>query len=487
MWTLNISIYYHHRPRLAQVRCLPGKKLDPPNKVEKNRKSKPKQPRDAKARRQVRYLSRLEVLPKELLQQIFFYSLNLNFTCVSTSITAAITNERIYGLLILQACWKGPEGQEPCAAVRRYFAPMEFTPLSTEDRTQLQSVMFQCPWFTADRLRAQVSTLMMLNIHQYWLKDVTMEPQQKTALAQLMSKADNAPRDFHGDGPPLQHFLDKLNHPFDEHNRREYLSSPGAHSYDLHISDYMELEIRRTNMPKLTDAVIRIPAISLLCIPDHLYRGDSDHFPTEDLKTLETLRLCSGLFLAPGLPPLPTPITINRPALHRGVKMSIKSKDFVALTSLLKLEEYCIRFGTQVRDHIYLISEEHFIRVARLREHPIKKVVLFRNLLRASAESVPPMSEEVIAWNNKNKTRPACKEVNFPKFAHWLSDFMLDLPNDVGKEKDQMKRQLFYCGGLDHQSRHAEGYLEAISPKTLGPWMPASSGFPVQQLWQKSG
>ncbi|KAJ6151483.1 hypothetical protein N7470_007080 [Penicillium chermesinum] len=270
--------------------------------------------------------------------------------------------------------------------------------------------------------------------------------QPRDAKARRQVRRTTLPRDFHGDGPPLQHFLDKLNHPFDEHNRREYLSSPGAHSYDLHISDYMELEIRRTNMPKLTDAVIRIPAISLLCIPDHLYRGDSDHFPTEDLKTLETLRLCSGLFLAPGLPPLPTPITINRPALHRGVKMSIKSKDFVALTSLLKLEEYCIRFGTQVRDHIYLISEEHFIRVARLREHPIKKVVLFRNLLRASAESVPPMSEEVIAWNNKNKTRPACKEVNFPKFAHWLSDFMLDLPNDVGKEKDQMKRQLFTAG-----------------------------------------
>lgn len=455
------------------------------SKIEKNRTAKPKQP---KAKPRVKRLTQLEVLPKEILQQIFFYSLNLNFTCVSTSITNAITNDRIYGLLILLACWKGPEGQMPCAAVRRYFTPMQFIPLSEKERANLQNLLFEREWCTLDRLRAQIPTLMMLNIHQYWLPTVNMEPDQRAAMDRFITRENSSVRDFHGEGPPLHASLGQLDHPLVELNRRLSQSLPGPHSYELHITQYMELEIKQNNTPG-PGYVITVPPINLLSIPANTYRGGT-RFTQEEVEFLETLRLCSGLYLAPNRLPLFTPIELNHAALHHGVKVSIKTGNVPAARVLLKLDEYCTRFGPRNygKDCLYLIPAEHFVRVATIPNSRIGgrivKNVIFKSLLRASAESVPPINPDLIAWNNRNKERVPDGDRDYRKLARWLSDFMLDVPDDVGRSPEQIKKQLFYCGELDTSNRHAVGLMDAWLMDYLPPWMPDGSKYPVGELWR---
>lgn len=56
-----------------------------------------------------RTLSTIERLPVELLEKIFIYSLNVNFARSSPYLAAAVSNERVYRLLILLAFWDNDE------------------------------------------------------------------------------------------------------------------------------------------------------------------------------------------------------------------------------------------------------------------------------------------------------------------------------------------------------------------------------------------
>lgn len=455
-------------------------------RVQKNDPLKPK-PSKSVQKKRIHRLTRLEVLPTEILQQIFFYSLNLNFARVSLSIRNAVTNDRIYGLLILLACWGGPGERIPCEAVKRSFAPMEYTPISTKEREDLQNLLFRSSWCTLDRLRAQIPTLMMLNIHQWWLADVTMAPDQQARLERLMAREDKLTqdlyRDFYGEGPPLPALLDMLDNSLGEHHRRQFVLSTGPHQYHLQITKYMEVQIKQSDELDV-GSVVTLPAISLLTLPSTKYNGDERWIP-EETEYLETLRLCSGLYCAPCRMPVYTPVRLNNPALQHGVKVAIKEGRLDAFVGLLKLEEYCERFGpvNWSREHRFLIPQEHFVRIAKAPVHPVNKVLFFRNLLRASAESVPPLDEDIIAWNNENKQRPTFNKINFAKFANWLSDFMLDLPDNVLTQHHQLGPPLFYCGELDYSNRHAAP-LEAAGPTKFRPWMSDSLKYPIEKLWK---
>ncbi|KAJ6122044.1 hypothetical protein N7512_004509 [Penicillium capsulatum] len=452
----------------------PGRPFKMPSRDTSSRSGSEKpsaSPSVAPQRLQRRALSMLEALPVELIEQIFFYSLNLNLPRASPALAAALTSERIYGLLILLACWDDPPRGNPIGnAIARILAPW---------------IMFR-----SSLTSAAVPNLMILTIHRQWINaGVEMEPEERAALDKFMRREDDTVRVFHGHGDPLRKFVELLGN---EHPELLRISqAPGPRHYELHISPMTLIEIRSRDMR----TAATFPALNLIKFPEKLIRGRKNGFTADDVAYLEMLRMTSNKFTRPRNALLPSTITtVDRVALHEGVATAIRTQNYNAMLSLLKIDEFCFRFNVanQGRGVFYTIPSDHFITVTRVgRENPHLNHAFFEALIRTSAESLPPNSQEIMAWSLDNvrlsqRNPSTYNEIN-GRFARWLSDFMLRLPEQVGYAMEEPGSQLFCCGQLDILDLEGCRYMDEV----LSPWRPplenwtGQSSFHPEDHWVK--
>lgn len=414
-----------------------------------------------------RALSMLEALPVEVLEQIFLYSLNLNFARASPALAAAVSSERIYALLILLAGWDDPpsSGHGDSPTINRMLAPLDYVPLTIEDRNRLQEAVFRCNWCTMDRVLKQVPNILILTIHRHWVNaGVEMEPDQKAALDRFLRREDDSVRVFHGKGEPLRKFAEIMGGQAPELLRLSRV--PGPHHYELHITPMARVEIRSHEMK----SVITFPALNLAKFPDRLVRGGENGFSAEDVYFLEMLRMTSHNFIRRDGRLLPSTLTtVNRTALHQGVTKAIRTQNFNAMMSLLKIDEFCFRFhiSNRGRGVYYTIPADHFLTVTRVgRENPHLNQAFFEALIRTSAESLPPNSQEVMAWALENvrlsQRNPSTYNMINGRFARWLSDFMLRLPEQIDYAMNEPGAQLFCCGQLDAFDLEGCRYMEEV-------------------------
>lgn len=132
--------------------------------------------------------SAIELLPTELIEKIFLFSLNTSFTRASPRLAAAVSNERVYRLLIMLAFWDNDDYRNPqpdSESVRKYeesgartwngnekynvariLRPLghDYVPISRDKRTTLQSAILRRKWCSIDRIRRQLPDLARLII-----------------------------------------------------------------------------------------------------------------------------------------------------------------------------------------------------------------------------------------------------------------------------------------------------------------------------------
>lgn len=145
----------------------------------KNKKRRRTSPKSAHP---VNKQSWLERLPAELLEQIFFHSLEPNMALASPLLYRALSKESIYRVLILYALFRDDE-EHPVE--EKNFAPAEYRVLGADERLRLQKRVLNSRWCTLARLRHCLPTLTRLVIVQEWHRYREMEcKQQENTMSQ---------------------------------------------------------------------------------------------------------------------------------------------------------------------------------------------------------------------------------------------------------------------------------------------------------------
>ncbi|KAJ5778852.1 hypothetical protein N7457_006572 [Penicillium paradoxum] len=440
-----------------------------------------------------RMLSLVEALPVEIIEQIFLYSLNLNFPRASPFLSRALSGEHIYRALILLAFWDDPPSYPGSKAIDRMMVPLDYVPLSLEERTRLQEAVFKCRWCTMDRVREQIPTMQILAIHRHWINAgiVTREDQQ-AQLEKLLNRKDDTIRTFHGKGPALERIARLLeaqqSSTFSE--LAPNAKQPGLHDFELRLMPMVNTQVISPNM----NAVINFPALNLCRFPSHLLRGRSNGFLADDVAFLEMLRMSSCNWISTEDTCPLTTTKVDRKALNEGIQNAIRHQNFNAMLSLLKIDEFVFRRSAETKGLpvFYTIPPEHFLAVTRTgRDKPHLNLAFFETLLRASAESVPSHSPEITRWIVDNmelakKNPNVYNEIN-GKFARWLSNFILRLPQQIDYASDFPMGQLFCGGQLDIMDLEGCHFFEQVLEpfrEPLGNWFKESS-FRTEDYWLK--
>lgn len=396
-------------------------------------------------------LSILEGLPVELIERIFLYSLNVSLPRASLVLNAAVSSERVYRVLVLLAFWEdssvdgvGDAGgrEDGENAIANILRPMDYAPLTDDERGNLQRMVVRCKWFSVNRLLRLLPDLMNLVVQRQWVcAGVEMEEEQESALDRFLGMEEDV-RVFEGVG---------------KDNQRWTLSVEPLVS----VTVSNEETGRRT-----TQSVLGVKEF-----PGKLLRGENG-FSEEDSIFLETLRIASGFNRSENLDA--NNITLPREALQGGIRAALVAHNTRVLTTLLKIDEYFIRsLNANVADSLqYTLPAEHFSTAVRVSPND---PTLFQLLVRASAESVPGDDSEITQW---------AMDLGNP-LGDWLLELMVRLPQlQEAARENPAEGGVFYMGRANGQTEMGRRYLdEVLNVAELGSWMGETS-FDVSSLWK---
>ena len=102
----------------------------------------------------IRAPSRLERLPLEIIETIFFYCLDFNLPQASIYLNRALSTPIIYTWLVRLACSSSNPGTKQGFFTSDYLPPqVDFFAFSDAQRAHLQSAIFKCEWLTLPLIR----------------------------------------------------------------------------------------------------------------------------------------------------------------------------------------------------------------------------------------------------------------------------------------------------------------------------------------------
>ncbi|KAK5074834.1 hypothetical protein LTS08_005596 [Lithohypha guttulata] len=110
-------------------------------------------------------LSTFEKLPVELIQQIFFYALEVNLPSASRHLRQVLSDDLIYNALIILAYFDD-DLRNPVES--KHFLPAEYRRLSCDGKVSLQKSIFTCRWCTYQRIVSCLPALSRLAMVQAW-------------------------------------------------------------------------------------------------------------------------------------------------------------------------------------------------------------------------------------------------------------------------------------------------------------------------------
>lgn len=419
-------------------------------------------------------LSRLERLPVELLEKIFLYALNVNFARCSPVLTAAVSSERVYRVLVLLAFWKNPlpslslsatgivrnKGND---AVVRTLRPFDSAPLDEEEQRLLQTAVLRCKWCTLGRVLRQLPDLMQLAVQRYWVDaGIQMQDDEQERLKQFLAEerhGDNDTRVFHGTGQDQRPYALSIN--------------------PLVCLSIASLDTDQTTPPATTHYILNLREFpDTLLNPDPEYDKRTGFDNTHHLAFLEILRVTSGFHRPETDFMLEAHRTVNlsRAALQQGVRTALLQGNSEVLATLLKIDEYFVRCeqvannittnnNNNTHDNIiqppYILPPTHYRTALQTSPH---NPTPFQHLLRANAESLPPDDATITQW---------AMETADPALGQWLLDFMLCLPGRVGVARARPREEgMFYMGRGNGSVEMGGRYLrEVLGVEGLRGWM----------------
>ncbi|KIX96297.1 uncharacterized protein Z520_08075 [Fonsecaea multimorphosa CBS 102226] len=110
-------------------------------------------------------VSALESLPVEIIEQMFFYCLEVNLPRASVYLASALSRPAVYRALVLLAYFQAA----PQSHVEtRHFLPATFRLIGVDDRRRLQEDILRCKWCTFEFLQSCMPALTRLAMVREW-------------------------------------------------------------------------------------------------------------------------------------------------------------------------------------------------------------------------------------------------------------------------------------------------------------------------------
>ena len=363
--------------------------------------------------------SRLETLPIELVEKIYFYCLNVNLPRASPYLAAALSNELVYRLSILLAFWDDdlpydagyildrygyvldddpvlydgrdtyPCKQDPIYNIPRILRPLghDYVPLSSEKGRALQSGILQCKWCTSDRIRRQLPDLTRLIVTR-WCNNA----------GYILEKDER--------GLGLEDYLQtEEKGPFETTARKRKQPEPKRKTGEIgtHHSCLVRLQrdckvkfivkMREETYDDRRLVVSLCPIVSVRVIPSFLLRGsiDSNHkglvrrsFTDEHLELLDIIR-CSGYLFSNDSSIVrrtirnTRDITYSRDALQQGIHTAVTTLNPYALYRILLLNDFFMHpdldgllTTDEVPSHQFRTAAKTYVNISRDRARPGK-------------------------------------------------------------------------------------------------------------------
>lgn len=430
------------------------------------------------AQRRQKPPSALESLPADIIEQILLYSLNANLPRASPYLAAAVSNERVYRLLILLAFWDNDECYDdiynddepekknglrdapkrfqdlgpypyPSRRNRMYSIPWilrplgyDYVPLTPDERGELQSIILQCRWCTEERIRRQFPDLARLIIARLCLNaGYEFEREEGLDLEDLIQSEDREPFGFFATREPENRRKKRKRdkHPDCEitvHMGRSIDMSLGKYGREAQVSLYFSL-------------------VGVKEIPPSLLRADISHngrlvrgrFTDAHVAFFNTLYL-SGMRAG----------SYSQDAMKKGIDIALLTVNPRALSILLKIRCFMI----DARNHQLrypIIPSDHFRTAAQVymnnKGKPFEDYALlcFCLLLTIDAESLP-------------HDDPVIKEfatVAGGAFGKWLLDLItFYLPSHKWRMKHFGQTELFSFGFPATEKKMGSRYYDEV-------------------------
>lgn len=392
---------------------------------------------DERARKRSRTLSAFERLPNEIIQHIFFDSLETNLALTSRTLNEDLTSEAVFRSLILLAFFPsqywGDEWVE-----KNVFLPAQYRHLDDMERLELQRAIMSFRWCSLTRISRCLPILSRLVLRI----QVRKEPSEPPPPSLSKLQHENLP-------------VPSLPDPDDDEALREHYSALKTSSlYEAIRSRWGGSLAEQTGPDGTLPFILRPklawmghlskkygefrPVIGSMAIPDKLLRGAPW---TEDrLALLQLLR--QGFRFTPGVV-YKRPgsiVSVSATALFDGMASAIEEQHRHALLCLLDL--YCGIINHPCWDHtgrfsilpgmdivrlqidahgrkaagLWLLPSRLFHMAAEIGESSASFLAL---LIRASLTSIPKDDEVLTAWALRQVASGAGS-----KLGAWLLKYM---------------------------------------------------------------
>lgn len=256
-------------------------------------KTEPKEPTTTTS------LSAFEQLPTEIIQHIFFLSLEANLAVTSRTFNTILSDESVFRTLIIFAFY-AHDLQVPVSLVeRKHFLPAEFRLLDREERRDLQRTIWGFKWCNIQRIKACVPALYRLRMVLAWHVEHGREQKVQEEMEKVLKDLGANQIERFETGPssrrlPKSWELPDMN---DEDAMKEHFFGPENWSTEAEALN-MPLRIRerryeivrlRANPRQPSYRYFRscLAVLSVLLIPSKLLRGSP--WTTEKYRLLQIL------------------------------------------------------------------------------------------------------------------------------------------------------------------------------------------------------
>lgn len=388
-------------------------------------------------------LSSLEKLPVELLQHIFFFSLEVNLPRASLALRQVLSGEATYNSMILFAYFDDDLANP---VETKHFLPAQYRRLTAEDKAHLQRSICTCRWFTYERLKSCLPTLARLQIVQAYYpehdEDESLRSSTDNAASPFVANTALRPiatlPEIHEEQKLLQHYMARITF------RQLSGSSPApptlnGESFTARIKTWRTTIDQKGELHKGIDRSVSI--LATRHIPDWLLHTSATS--EESLALLQLLRQ-GYTFIQDG-----HIMEISVRAVFEGMRKAIDMENVVALKTLLELHSTFFESGAwtfQNMMSVQLTPPTHFPLPLDLFHLAVERqnasTELLSLLLRAGIDALPLDDERVTGWAVHESQKGN-------ELAQWLLKHMEDTTN-YGLTR---RGHLFSHGALSWRAR----------------------------------
>lgn len=441
--------------------------------------------------RQPEQLSHLEALPVELIQQIFFYSLEVNMPRATPHIAKVLSNSSIYSALILFGYF---EHYDESPVEEQLFLPAQYREISLDDKIRLQNGILGCRWCNLDLFKSSMRILSRLQITQAWYRakkaedelDIPEESLRIPRIRRLMNQALRSLAPLPPSATNLEelekHFLAKAPSPANGHAHlmlfRDFdlmsqrstgtriIGPTGVGDYLPRIIQWRTVVLSKTHFYKELDCGITTLATRIL--PDHILEGKPS-WTKSKLELLMLLRQGARFLVDQNKP------ECSADALYEGMTSAIKSHDTSALLVLVELHFICMQHRDQWNpgpNGLYGLTMPftspiplRLFHLACAQPYPISSSLLSL-LIREGIDSIPLDDLTLTAWAVRN---------GGDDVARFLLQHM-EGSHDYGQSREEPR--LFMNGKLARPSLRGLPFPKTTFTRQIG-YLTQHDGYPI--------